>query len=277
MIELRGVTCVYPGSVTALDRVSVGFSRGHKTVVMGRNGSGKTTLLSLLNGIARPDGGSVRFAGAPLKYGKAEQRELRRTVGMVFQDADSQVFSASVREDVSFGPVNLGLGVAEVRERVDRALHDMGIADLADRPVHALSHGQKKRVGLAGVLAMRPAVLVLDEPFSGLDHVITSDLVAILSKMHAEGMTLILAMHDVDFAYEWADDVVVLDEGRLIATGDAGDVLGRHEVHAALGCAPYALEVARAAGIEDEGRLRRRDAVLAGLSSRRGADGFDGA
>jgi cobalt/nickel transport system ATP-binding protein len=204
-----------------------------------------------------------------MTYDRAAQRELRRAVGMVFQDADSQVFSASVREDVSFGPMNLGLDIAEVRRRVDEALHDLGIAALADRPVHALSYGQKKRVSLAGVLAMRPEVLVLDEPFSGLDPLISADLLGILTKMNESGMTLLLATHDVDFAYEWADDVVVLDAGRVLAAGEACDVLGRPEIRESLGAVPFALDVARAAGLHDRGPLRSREALLGELASKR--------
>ncbi|MHB9149347.1 MAG: energy-coupling factor ABC transporter ATP-binding protein [Thermoleophilia bacterium] len=267
VLELRDVVYVYPGAVTALDRVSVAFANGRRTVVMGPNGSGKTTLFSLLNGIAHPTGGEARFRGKPMKYDRAGQRELRRAVGMVFQNADSQVFSASVREDVSFGPMNLDLSVEEVRRRVDGALSALEIEDLGDRSVHTLSYGQKKRVSLAGVIAMRPEVLVLDEPFSGLDPVISADLVAILARMCESGMTLVLATHDIDFAYEWADAAVVLDRGRVLAAGEAGDVLARPDVHETLGAAPFALDVAKAAGVNGLGPLRSREALLTELAA----------
>lgn len=249
VLELDGVSFEYPGAVRALNGVSVSIGRGRRTVVMGRNGSGKTTLFSLLNGVAHPSAGGVLFRGEPTRSDRGYQRELRRAVGMVFQDADSQVFSASVREDVSFGPMNLGLAVEEVACRVGEALHDLGIEDLADRPVHALSHGQKKRVCLAGVLAMRPEVLVLDEPFSGLDPLIAGELAVLLTRMHEGGITLVMATHDIDFAYEWADDAVVLDAGRVFASGASREVLARADVQAVLGASPFAFDVARASGL----------------------------
>lgn len=246
----------------ALDSVSVGFMKGRRTVVMGRNGSGKTTLLSLLNGVSHPTSGELRFHMRTVGTSRAQQRELRRAVGMVFQDTDSQVFSASVSEDVSFGPMNLGLDLDEVRRRVETALNRFGVAELASRPVHSLSYGQKKRVSLAGVIAMQPEVLVLDEPFSGLDPVAASELLQVLSGMHVDGMTLVVATHDVDFAYEWADDAVVLDRGRVLATGETCEVLALHEVQRALGATPFALQIADAAGLHGCEPLRSRSQLL---------------
>lgn len=266
MLELRDVSHVYPGDVKALDSVDLAFTAGRRMVLMGRNGSGKTTLFSLLNGVVRPTSGQVLFRGEPVGTSRAQQRELRCAVGMVFQDADSQVFSASVREDVSFGPFNLGLSEDEVRVRVDAALHDLGVSDLSDRPVHSLSYGQKKRVSLAGVIAMRPQVLVLDEPLSGLDPVISKELLDVLDRMHRDGLTLVLATHDVDFAYEWADDVAVLDRGRVVAAGEACSVLAMAHVQAALGATPFAMEVARAAGVADSAAVRSRTEVLRALT-----------
>lgn len=262
VLELSDVSYVYPGAVRALDSVSVTFARGRRTVLMGRNGSGKTTLLSLLNGVAHPTSGELRFHMRTVGTSRAQQRELRRSVGMVFQDADSQVFSASVSEDVSFGPMNLGLDLDEVRKRVVRAMGDLGVTELSGRPVHSLSHGQKKRVSIAGVIAMQPEVLVLDEPFSGLDPVIASELAEVLSGMHAEGMTLVIATHDVDFAYEWADDVVVLDRGQVLAAGETCEVLALPEVQRALGTTPFALQIADAAGLHRCGPLRSRAQLL---------------
>lgn len=262
ILELSDVSYVYPGAVRALDSVSVTFARGRRTVLMGRNGSGKTTLLSLLNGVAHPTSGELRFHMRTVGTSRAQQRELRRSVGMVFQDADSQVFSASVSEDVSFGPMNLGLDQDEVRKRVERALGDLGVTELAARPVHSLSYGQKKRVSIAGVVAMQPEVLVLDEPFSGLDPVIASELLEVLSGMHGEGMTLVIATHDVDFAYEWADDAVVLDRGSVLTAGETCAVLASPEVQRALGATPFALQIADAAGLHRCGPLRSRAQLL---------------
>jgi cobalt/nickel transport system ATP-binding protein len=148
---------------------------------------------------------------------------LRRRVGLVFQDPDSQLFSASIREDVSFGPLNLGLPKDEIRRRVEQALATVGLAGLAERPTHALSYGEKKRACLAGVLAMDPEVLILDEPFAGLDPAMAAQLVPLLDALHADGRTVIVATHDVDFAVAWADEICVLHEGRLAFQGQAAD------------------------------------------------------
>jgi len=139
-------------------------------------------------------------------YGRPGLAELRRKVGVVFQDPDDQLFSASVYQDVSFGPMNLGLAEAEVRLRVEESLATMGVSYLRDRPTHMLSFGQKKRVAIAGVLAMRPDVLILDEPTAGLDPAGVTDLLALLDQLHTSGKTLIAATHDMELAAEWSNE-----------------------------------------------------------------------
>ena len=157
-------------------------------------------------------------------------RKLRSQVGLVFQNPDSQLFSASVREDVSFGPMNMGLGEAEVRIRVEEALLAVGMAESADRPVHNLSYGQKKRVCIAGVLAMQPEILVLDEPMAGLDAAMQEELMTVLDQLHRAGMTIIVATHDLDFAYGWADESIVLQAGRLLVHGTPAETFLRDDV-----------------------------------------------
>jgi len=174
--------------------------RGSRSAILGVNGAGKTTMFLHLNGILRPQSGQVIYEGAPLDYDRQKLHKLRSRVGLVFQNPDSQLFSASVREDVSFGPMNLGLDKHVVRERVAHALHAVGLTDYADKPVHNLSFGQKKRVCIAGVLAMQPEVIILDEPMAGLDMAMQTELVRILDRLHAEGMTIMIATHDIDFA-----------------------------------------------------------------------------
>lgn len=220
ILETRGVEFCYPGGDPALKNFSLSFAQERRNAVLGRNGAGKSTLFSLLNGIQKPKRGQVLFAGQPLGYSRRRLRELRGQVGIVFQDPDRQLFSASVREDVSFGPMNLELPREEVHRRVDRALDAVGLAAMADRPTHALSHGQKKRVCIAGVLAMKPEVIILDEPTAGLDPAMSRELLALLDELHRKGLTLILATHDVDLAYAWADDICILDGGRLAFQGD---------------------------------------------------------
>ena len=235
ILALQNVTFTYPGAVTALKNLSVTFARGQRTVVMGRNGSGKTSLFSLLNGLQRPQSGEVFFAGKTLNYDRAGLLQLRQTVGMVFQDPDHQLFSASLYEDVSFGPMNLGLPEAEVRSRVEGALELLDLTALLERPVHDLSYGQKKRACIAGILAMQPEVIVLDEPFAGLDAIMTHDLIATLNDLGEHGVTLIIATHDVEFARNWADDIIVLREGELLEQGSAEEVLKGNAVQRELG------------------------------------------
>lgn len=244
VIELQGVTFSYPGDIKALDNFAASFVRGQRTAVLGRNGSGKTTLFSLLNGLQRPQSGQILFDGCKIGYDRQNLLKLRQAVGMVFQDPDSQLFSACIYEDISFGPMNLGLPENEVRIRVERALAQMKLAGLENRPTHSLSFGQKKRACIAGVLAMQPQVLVLDEPFAGLDPVMAAEFSAILDELHRAGTTLIIATHDLDMAYSWADEVIVLQEGRLLADGTATEVLVRTDVHAELGASPTVAEIA---------------------------------
>jgi cobalt/nickel transport system ATP-binding protein len=235
ILTLQNVTLTYPGDVTALKNLSVSFASGRRTAVMGRNGSGKTSLFALLNGLQRPQAGEIVFAGKRLRYDRASLLQLRQAVGMVFQDPEHQLFSASLYEDVSFGPMNLGLAEAEVRSRVERALELLDLTALLERPVHDLSFGQKKRACIAGILAMQPQVIILDEPFAGLDAVMTHELIATLSDLGRHGVTLIVATHDVDFARNWADEIIVLREGELLKQGMGTEVLQCGAVQRELG------------------------------------------
>lgn len=235
ILSLRQVTFAYPGNVMALQNLSVSFPRGLNTAVMGRNGSGKSSLFALLNGLQRPQRGEIFYCGERLRYDRAGLLRLRQAVGMVFQDPEQQLFSTSLYEDVSFGPMNLGLPAKEVRSRVERALELLNLTPLLERPVHNLSFGQKKRAGIAGILAMNPEVILLDEPFSGLDAVSTHDLIKTLLNLKDEGMTLIVATHDVNFTKDWADEVIVLKDGTLLEQGMTAKVLQERLVQHELG------------------------------------------
>lgn len=237
LLSLQNVTLTYPGAVTALKNLTVTFQRQVRSAVMGRNGSGKTSLFSLLNGLQRPQRGEIHFFGERLAYDRKSLLKLRQTVGMVFQDPEHQLFSASLYEDVSFGPLNLGLPESEVRSRVERSLALLGLSELIERPVHDLSFGQKKRACIAGILAMEPEVIVLDEPFAGLDAVMTHDLIATLNSLGERGVTIIIATHDVHFAREWADELIVLRDGELLMQGETAKVLESAEVQQELGMA----------------------------------------
>ncbi|WP_220471241.1 ATP-binding cassette domain-containing protein [Cohnella cholangitidis] len=184
---------------------------------MGPNGAGKSTLISLLNGLELSQSGEVRLFGETVKRDNGDR--LRRRVGVVYQDPDDQIFSTSVEEDVAFGPRNLGLPAEEVEERVDSALASVGMLEMKRRSPFELSYGQKRRVAIAGVLAMRPDFIILDEPMSFLDPKGRDELQALLDSMRMKGMTILIATHDVDFAAEWADQVLLLKDGKLLASG----------------------------------------------------------
>ncbi len=227
LLELAAVSFRYPDGSVGLDGCSLSIRRGSRNALIGANGAGKTTLFQHTNGLLRPQAGVVRYAGAAVDYRRAGLRALRGKVGLVFQNPDHQLFSASVQEDVSFGPLNLGLDMATVRQRVAAALQAVGMQADADKAVHKLSFGQKKRVCIAGVLAMEPELLVLDEPMAGLDHAMQEELLAVLDRLHGRGITLLLATHDIDFAYRWAERIHLLAAGRCTATLAAAE-LGEH-------------------------------------------------
>jgi cobalt/nickel transport system ATP-binding protein len=246
LLELDDVGFRYPDGAVGLAHCSLTIERGSRNALIGANGSGKTTLFQHCNGLLRPQSGLVRYAGQALDYGRSGLRELRSRVGLVFQNPDHQLFSASVAEDVSFGPVNLGLAPDIVRQRVEAALAAVGMAGNADRAVHNLSFGQKKRVCIAGVLAMEPELLILDEPMAGLDQRMRGELLTVLDGLHARGITLLLATHDIDFAYRWAERIHLIDAGRCCASLPAAELAHADAQLAALGMPlPGVVEVHR--------------------------------
>ena len=190
-----------------------------KIALVGANGAGKTTFLLLLNGILKPTSGQVFIDGVPLDYNQAFLIELRRRVGFVFQDPNDQLFAATVRQDIAFGPLNMGLDIEEVNARVSEALVSVEMVEYADKPPHFLSMGQKKRVAIAGILAMQPDIIVMDEPTSMLDGRMADQIMGLLTKLNSQGKTVITATHDVNLALEWADLVLILRSGILLAQG----------------------------------------------------------
>lgn len=209
---------------TVLDGADLEIPAGARLALLGGNGSGKTTLLRVLVGLNRLEAGVLELDGERIRDRRADRTRLRESVQMVLQEPDDQIFATTVRADVSFGPVNLGLDRAQVAGRVDEALSGLGITDLADRVPHHLSFGQRKRVALAGALAMRPRVLLLDEPTAGLDPLACAELLAALERLRAAGTAIVMATHDVDLAWAWADEAVVLTGGALVR-GPAHEVL----------------------------------------------------
>lgn len=224
LLGLADVGFAYPRGPLVLRDVNLSLRPGERIALLGANGSGKTTLLRLLVGLARPTRGTVRLEGRPLTGSRADRTRLRARVQMVLQEPDDQIVGATVRADVSFGPANLGLDRTEVAARVDAAMAALGVAELADRPPNHLSFGQRKRVALAGALAMRPRVLLLDEATAGLDPRTVADLLAVLSELAAAGTAVVLATHDVDVAWSWSQDTLVLADG-TVRRGRTHDLL----------------------------------------------------
>ncbi|PNG24548.1 energy-coupling factor ABC transporter ATP-binding protein [Methylocella silvestris] len=247
LMEVSGLTYSYPGGVAALDGLDLRIERGRKLAVLGPNGAGKTTLLLHLNGSLRPASGQIRLDGEMMKYDRQALNDWRRRVGLVLQDADDQLFAASVAEDVSFGPLNLGLSEDEARQRVKEALAALNISHLAGRSTHMLSFGQKKRAAIAGAIAMRPEILMLDEPTAGLDQHGSALLTEELQRLCDAGTTLIFTTHEVDFAWSFADEAALFCNGRVIAQGQATELLADTRALAEARLAPPVL--ARLTGV----------------------------
>ncbi|MFC5958493.1 energy-coupling factor ABC transporter ATP-binding protein [Streptomyces pratens] len=234
LVALRGVSFTYEDGPAVLTGLDFEVREGRALALLGRNGSGKTTLMRLLSGGLRPSGGELTVTGLPVRYDRKGLTRLRTTVQLVVQDPDDQLFAASVGQDVSFGPLNLGLSDTEVRARVAEALAALDITALAERPTHLLSYGQRKRTAIAGAVAMRPRVLILDEPTAGLDPDGQERLLATLAGLRERGTTVVMATHDVDLALRWADDAALLTPSGA-RTGPAAAMLARTDLLAAAG------------------------------------------
>ncbi|MGX9877150.1 ATP-binding cassette domain-containing protein [Streptomyces cellulosae] len=234
LVALRGASFAYEDGPPVFTGLDFAVREGRALALLGRNGSGKTTLMRLLSGGLRPHGGELLLSGCAVRHDRKGLTALRSTVQLVVQDPDDQLFAASVGQDVSFGPLNLGLPDAEVRARVTEALEALDIAALADRPTHLLSYGQRKRTAIAGAVAMRPRVLILDEPTAGLDPDGQERLLATLDGLRAGGTTVVMATHDVDLALRWADDAALLTPSGA-HTGPAAEMLSRRDLLTAAG------------------------------------------
>ncbi|PTA42312.1 energy-coupling factor ABC transporter ATP-binding protein [Micromonospora sp. RP3T] len=221
-LDVRGVRYAYPDGHVALHGVDLTVPRGDRVALLGPNGAGKTTLVLHLNGILTPTEGTVEVGGLTVSRDRGTLAEVRRRVGIVFQDPDDQLFLPTVAEDVAFGPANLGLRGAELAERVDESLAAVGMAEHRDRAPHHLSFGQRRRVAVATVLAMRPEILVLDEPSSNLDPAARRELAEIL---RALPVTLLMVTHDLPYAAELCPRAVILDGGRIVADAPTNDLL----------------------------------------------------
>lgn len=224
-IEIRGVEFAYPDGRVALRGVQLNVSPGERVALLGPNGSGKTTLALHLNGILRASTGSITVAG--LELTDANLPEIRRRVGLVFQDPNDQLFMPTVGEDVAFGPANLGLTGSDLDDRVAQALENVDASDLGSRPPHHLSGGEKRRASLATVLAMEPEILVFDEPTTGLDPAARRDLIGRLLTLD---LTQLVITHDLSLALEMCPRSVIINDGVVVADGQTRDLLSDSEL-----------------------------------------------
>ncbi|MCK9591510.1 MAG: ATP-binding cassette domain-containing protein [Methanoregula sp.] len=216
ILEARDVRYRYPRGMEAVCGISFHIRRKEKIALVGPNGAGKSTLLKMFNGMIRPDSGLMLFDNQPVMYDTASLRMLRKRVGFVLQNPDRQIIAPTVYQDVAFGPTNLGYPENEVKRIVTVALRHVGLEGFERRPPHQISGGEKKRVAIAGVLAMDPDVLVLDEPTSGLDPSGSEDIMELLDELNHEGKTIIISTHNVELAYPWADRAILMLEGKIL-------------------------------------------------------------
>lgn len=223
-IEFQDVHFAYSDLPESLKGIDITIEKGSKVALVGPNGAGKTTLLLMCNGMLRPTKGRVLVDGRSVAYDARSLREVRKSVGLVFQNSDAQIFAPTVWQDVAFGPANLGMPAETVKKVVADALHYVGLSGYEKRPPHHLSGGEKKRVAIAGVLAMDPAVLVFDEPTSSLDPATSEEVMDLLDEMNHGGRTILLSTHDVELAYRWADEVVLMEAGAVLRRGTPEDI-----------------------------------------------------
>jgi cobalt/nickel transport system ATP-binding protein len=216
ILEARDIRYRYPRGMEAICGISFHIRKKEKIALVGPNGAGKSTLLTMFNGMIRPDSGLMLFDNQPIQYDTASLRMLRKRVGFVLQNPDRQIIAPTVYQDVAFGPTNLGYTETEVKEAVTQALRHVGLDGFERRPPHQLSGGEKKRVAIAGVLAMNPDVLVFDEPTSGLDPSGSEDIMELLDELNNEGKTIIISTHDVELAYPWADRAILMLNGKIL-------------------------------------------------------------
>lgn len=230
IIEIKNLKYAYTSDKPALRGIDVTIGKGERIAVIGSNGAGKSTFFLNLNGVLTPDSGEIYFKGQKLTRDKKDLNTLRKSIGIVFQDADNQIIASTVMGEVSFGPMNLKLPREEVVRRVDEALEYMNITDFKDRPPHYLSGGEKKRITIADIIAMHSEVIVFDEPTAALDPLNAEMLEEVLEKLAAQEKTMLISTHDVDFAYRWAERALVFCDGQIIADAPPAEIFNDAEI-----------------------------------------------
>ena len=225
----------------SLNGLSLEIKRGQKVAFMGSNGSGKSTFFLCCNGIHRPSSGTLYFDGEPVTYDKKGLLKLRSKVGIVFQDPDNQLFSASVYQEISFGILNLGVSEEDAKKEVEEVIDHLEITPFRHKPTHSLSGGQKKQVSIADILVMHPDIIILDEPAAALDPKHTTMVNHIVNRLTEAGITVLMATHDVNYAYEWADEIMLFHEGKVLMHGTPADVFSNKAVLARTNLEPPAV------------------------------------
>ena len=230
MFKINRLTYKYDKERKALDNVSMDFDKGDVIGIIGSNGSGKSTLFNNLMGILKATDGEILYKNNPLKYDKKSLYNLRKEVGIVFQDPEKQIFYSMVYDDLAFALRNIGMDEKSIKDRINKALDDVNGREFINRPVHSLSFGQKKRVAIASVIAMENEIVLLDEPTAGLDPLSTRAIVKIIKNMHEEGKKIVITSHDMNLIYDICDYVYVLNKGRLINEGNVEEVFISEEI-----------------------------------------------
>lgn len=239
MMDARGVRYSYPGTgAEALQGLTMSLPEGKKTAICGHNGSGKSTLFLHAIGIHRPAAGEMSWKGSPISYRPGDLQKLRQQVGLVFQDPEQQLILSTPYEDISYGLRNAGIPEQDISRRARHVLASMGLEHVASTPIHHLSLGQKKRVALAGVMVLEPELLLLDEPTAYLDRLSEQQLVEELNRIHENGTTVVMATHDMNLAYAWADWILVMDRGKCVLEGEPYDVFKQEDLILSLGLEP---------------------------------------
>ena len=228
ILQIKELCYSYTGEKNTLNKINLKIHKGEKIAILGSNGAGKSTFFLNINGVLKPKSGEIIYDGKSIT--KKNLNELRKNIGIVFQDADNQIIASTVLAEVSFGPMNLKLPKDEVIKRVNEALDYLNISEFKERPPHYLSGGEKKRVSIADIIAMKSEVIIFDEPTAALDPLNSEMLEEVLKKLSLENKTLLISTHDVDFAYRWADRVVVFSNGGIIGDGTPLEIFKNEEI-----------------------------------------------
>lgn len=229
-LSTENLSFTYPDGTQALKNINIEIEKGEKVAIIGPNGAGKSTLFSHFNGLTEPTSGCVKIEGKPISFEKDELLKVRQKVGIVFQDPNDQLFAPTVKEDIAFGPMNLGLSYDEVEKRVEDALKMVGMENYENKTPHHLSGGQQKRIAIAGIIAMKPELMILDEPTAGLDPDGVEKVLNIMNQLNEEGMTLIISSHDIDMISKYADKIFVLYNGEIIESGNKNKIFSDMEL-----------------------------------------------